>query len=338
VIDAPFALAFTAGLVATVNPCGFAMLPAYLSYFVGRTEQDERGGRVAAVRSGLVIGAVVSSGFLLVFGLTGILITLGMRSIISVLPWAAMVIGGGLALLGVAMLAGFDPVVRLPKVSRAPEGRRTSSVFTFGVSYAVASLSCTLPVFLVVVAGAIPRANLISGVLLFVVYGLGMSLVLIVLTLALALGKQGLVRSMRRWSGHVHRASGAVLLLAGGYIVWFWASNLSDPLSASGPVVAVERWSSQLTNLIGGRPLLAGASLAVVVLVALASLAAHRGLRRTTEPKSVGGSETHQGEEQQPHAQGEDPVLGPAPSSPDGQREEHRQHDDLDQDAEVRPG
>jgi cytochrome c-type biogenesis protein len=248
-----------------------------------------------------VTGAIVSSGFLLVFGLAGILITLGMRSIISVLPWAAMVIGGGLALLGAAMLAGFDPVVRLPKFSRAPEGRRTSSVFAFGVSYAVASLSCTLPVFLVVVAGAIPRASLISGVLLFVVYGLGMSLVLIVLTLALALGKQGLVRSMRRWSGQVQRVSGAVLLLAGGYIVRFWASNLSDPLSASGPVVAVERWSSRLTNLIGERPLVAGASLAVVVLVALASLAVHRG-RTSTDPESVGRTETRECErQQQPH-------------------------------------
>jgi cytochrome c-type biogenesis protein len=281
VIDAPFALAFTAGLVATVNPCGFAMLPAYLSYFVGQTEQDERGGRVAAVRSGLVIGAVVSSGFLLVFGLAGILITLGLRSIIDLLPWAAMLIGGGLALLGGAMLAGFDPVVRLPTFSRAPEGKRTSSVLAFGISYAVASLSCTLPVFLVVVAGAIPRADLISGVLLFLVYGLGMSLVLIVLTLALAMGKQGLVRSMRRWSGNVHRVSGAVLLLAGGYIVWFWATNLSDPLAASGPVIAVERWSSRLTNLIGDRPLLAGVSLALVVLVALTSLVANRARRST---------------------------------------------------------
>ena len=29
------ALAFSAGMIATVNPCGFAMLPAYLSYFLG---------------------------------------------------------------------------------------------------------------------------------------------------------------------------------------------------------------------------------------------------------------------------------------------------------------
>lgn len=293
-IDAPFALAFTAGLVATVNPCGFAMLPAYLSYFMGRTDEEEPGGRLGAVHRGLVTGLVVSSGFLLVFGLAGILITLGMRSIISVLPWAAMVIGGGLALLGVAMLAGFDPVVRLPKFSRAPEGRRTSSVFTFGVSYAVASLSCTLPVFLVVVAGAVPRTNLVSGVLLFVVYGLGMSLVLIVLTLALALGKQGLVRSMRRWSGYVQRVSGAVLLLAGGYIVWFWATNLSDPLAASGPVVAVERWSSQVTELIGERPLWAGLTLTLVVVIALVSLVAQRGRRETPESQSEPESEPAQ--------------------------------------------
>ena len=50
-IDAPFALALTAGMVATVNPCGFAMLPAYLAYFVGAEdaadddEDAERCGR-----------------------------------------------------------------------------------------------------------------------------------------------------------------------------------------------------------------------------------------------------------------------------------------------------
>jgi len=262
-IDAPFALAFTAGLVATVNPCGFAMLPAYLSYFVGLTDDDVAEGRATAVQRGLVIGAVVSSGFLLVFGVVGLLVVLGLRSIVELVPWAAIVIGVAVAALGVAMLAGYEPVVDLPKVGRAREGRRYSAVFAFGVSYAVASLSCTLPVFLAVVAGAILRATVLSGVLLFVVYGVGMSLVLVVVTLALALGKRGLVNHLRRSAGYVNRVSGAILLLAGGYIVWFWAINLSDPLAASGPVTVIERWSSRLTELIGGRPLLWGLLLGV---------------------------------------------------------------------------
>jgi cytochrome c-type biogenesis protein len=272
VIDAPLALAFTAGLVATVNPCGFAMLPAYLSYFMGLSDDRAQAGGAATVRRALVIGAVVSSGFLLVFGVVGALVTLGLRAIIDLLPWAAMVIGGGVGILGIAMLLGYEPVVNLPKTGRARSGRRYSAVFVFGLSYAVASLSCTLPIFLAVVAGSIPRTNVVGGVLLFLVYGLGMSLVLVVLTLALALGKQRLVGWLRRSAASINRVSGAILLLAGGYIVWFWVTNLNDPLAASGPVTAVERWSSQLTQLIGDRPLLWGGALGTVTVIAVVYL------------------------------------------------------------------
>ncbi|MGD9755164.1 MAG: cytochrome c biogenesis protein CcdA, partial [Acidimicrobiia bacterium] len=41
---APLALAFAAGMLATVNPCGFAMLPAYLSYFVGLEDDPSAAG------------------------------------------------------------------------------------------------------------------------------------------------------------------------------------------------------------------------------------------------------------------------------------------------------
>ena len=275
-IEAPFALAFTAGLVATVNPCGFAMLPAYLGYFMGLSDEDAPGGGAAAVQRGLVIGAVVSAGFLLVFGVGGLLVTIGLRSIIDWIPWAAMVIGGGVAALGVAMLAGWEPVVNLPKVGRAREGRRHSAVFAFGVSYAIASLSCTLPIFLAVVAGAIPGTNLASGVLLFLVYGLGMSLVLVVVTLALALGKDRIVQRLRRSAAHVNRVSGAILVVAGAYIIWFWLTNLSDPLAAPSAVTVVERWSSSLTELIGDRPLLWGGVLAAAAASAVAFSLRHR--------------------------------------------------------------
>lgn len=46
-IDAPVAPAFTAGLVATINPCGFVMLPAYLSWFI-ETADDEAPPDVAS--------------------------------------------------------------------------------------------------------------------------------------------------------------------------------------------------------------------------------------------------------------------------------------------------
>jgi cytochrome c biogenesis protein CcdA len=36
----PVGLAFGAGMIAAVNPCGFAMLPAYLSLYLGAEESD----------------------------------------------------------------------------------------------------------------------------------------------------------------------------------------------------------------------------------------------------------------------------------------------------------
>ena len=72
-MGAALALAFGAGMVATVNPCGFAMLPAYLSYFMGI--QEEGRSRAAVLRSALMVGGVVSLGFLVVFGIAGVIIS-----------------------------------------------------------------------------------------------------------------------------------------------------------------------------------------------------------------------------------------------------------------------
>src|SRR3954451_18569282 len=66
----PFGYAFGAGMVAAVNPCGFVMLPAYLSLYLGLREADFA-SRPAAERivRGLAVGGSVSLGFILLFAL-----------------------------------------------------------------------------------------------------------------------------------------------------------------------------------------------------------------------------------------------------------------------------
>src|SRR3546814_15394402 len=71
-IDAPLAIAFASGMLATVNPCGFAMLPAYLGFFLGQ-EGGDRDVR-ASVRRPLGVGLSVSAGFPLVFSIVGLAI------------------------------------------------------------------------------------------------------------------------------------------------------------------------------------------------------------------------------------------------------------------------
>lgn len=277
-IDAPIALAFAAGLVATVNPCGFAMLPAYLSYFMGLEEDQASRGR--AMRSALAVGAVVSTGFLVVFGLAGLLITAGFRFVIDAIPWFAVVVGVGIVALGIALLLGREITVGLPKAHRAASGRGYRSVFLFGVSYAVASLSCTLPVFLTVVAAQVTRGSFVSGVATFLAYASGMALVLMAITVALAVGKRSLVARLKGAGRSIAKVSGVILVATGSYIVWFWIVSIrSGPqsLADAGPFRFVEGLSQTVQNAVAQAPLLWGLGLAGVVGIAVvAALVASR--------------------------------------------------------------
>lgn len=270
-IDAPLAFAFTAGLVATVNPCGFAMLPAYLSYFLGVEGASGRDAR-ASVGRALGVGAVVSAGFLVVFAVAGSLVTAGIRSFVEWVPWVALAIGLGLVALGVAVLLGVRLSPALPKLDKGGTDRGIGSLFLFGVSYAVASLSCALPVFLVV-AGTVTRSNLVSGIVAFLAYGLGMSLVLVTLTVAIALARQSLVRVLRAAVRHVDRVAGVMLVAAGAYIAYYWASELDrDPGEGTpaGPIAVVYDWSSSAAEWVdraGGTRI--GLALAAVVGLAV---------------------------------------------------------------------
>ncbi|MPY81574.1 MAG: cytochrome c biogenesis protein CcdA, partial [Actinophytocola sp.] len=104
--NAPFLLAFTGGLVATVNPCGFAMLPAYLSFFLGLTDGEEVPDRVTAIARALRVGLTVTVGFVVVFGAAGLLLSAGARALTSALPWAALIVGAGVVALGGWLLTG----------------------------------------------------------------------------------------------------------------------------------------------------------------------------------------------------------------------------------------
>jgi cytochrome c-type biogenesis protein len=271
VIDAPLAYAFGVGMVATVNPCGFAMLPAYLSFFLGLegAEEDTR----ASVLQALTIGGVVTAGFLVVFGLLGILLDSALSSVQHYLPWVTIVLGLVLVVLGVSLLRGRSFSVRLPTISSG-HGRQLTSVFLFGVSYALVSLSCTIPLFIAAVAPSFTHANFASGVAAFLAYGLGMGVVLIALTVALALARHSLVRNLKRVLPYVYKISGVLLLVAGVYVAyygWFELQVRNGDLGGGGPAKVVFDWNKSISTWIQQTgPIRVGIVLAAAVGVVVA--------------------------------------------------------------------
>ena len=69
---APLGFAFAAGMVAAVNPCGFAMLPAYLGLYLGSGDTDGRTHLLRHVGRALLVGGLVTVGFVLLFGVAGL--------------------------------------------------------------------------------------------------------------------------------------------------------------------------------------------------------------------------------------------------------------------------
>jgi cytochrome c biogenesis protein CcdA len=252
--------AFAAGLLSTVNPCGFAMLPAYLSFFMGLHEEADVPRRVVVGRA-LKIGLIMSAGFVAIFGTTGLIIRFGgeaiQDSIANGLAWIAVVTGGGVVALGVWLLMGNSLKVRVPNFRAHTRSEGAGTIFTFGVSYALASLSCAFPIFAGVVAASFGQ-NLIEGVGSFFAYAAGMAAVVMVLTVGLALGKDKVVHRLRRASHIFDRVSGVVLVIAGAFIVFYWTLVLSsgdNALSNNALTVWVEGLQADLTDLIGKLPL-----------------------------------------------------------------------------------
>ncbi|HEV2766992.1 MAG TPA: cytochrome c biogenesis CcdA family protein [Acidimicrobiales bacterium] len=288
-IDVPLAYAFSAGLVATVNPCGFPMLPAYLSYFIGSDDADaDPRGRVPRA---LGAAGAVSLGFLAVFSVLGIPINAGLSSIYRAMPWLTLLVGTAMVALGVAMLSGRRLKVALPRLDRGGTSRRFGSMVLFGASYAIASLSCTLPIFLSVVANTAERANAASGALAFVAYAAGMSVVLTVLTLALALARESMVRRLRRALRYADRVAGVLLVAVGVYLLYYGVHAMDPANSAAiSPVGVVEDWSAAATGWLsqGGAGLGAVLAVLAMVMAAAALLTAKRHRRRPPAPSGHG--------------------------------------------------
>ncbi|MCZ7628126.1 MAG: cytochrome c biogenesis CcdA family protein [Microthrixaceae bacterium] len=305
------ALAFVAGAVATINPCGFALLPAYLSYFLGlddSTSDDSTSGRSASERGvtsagvdpvlkALGVSSAVTLGFLTVFGIMGVVWSSVSGWLGTRLPYFTIVVGIVLVGLGIAMLRGFEPVVDLPKLHLSDRRRELSSMFLYGVSYAIASLNCTIPVFIAVTSTTLTGSEFLAGVATFLAYGLGMGATLAVLTIAVALAKAGLIARFRSLLPKMNAISGVLLILAGSFVTYYAYVEIQELAGkgSSGVVPwvrdlqsSLHGWAEQFgaTRILIGAVLIVGGALAVTALV-------RRNGHRSVEPPESEATRTN---------------------------------------------
>ncbi|MEB3032042.1 cytochrome c biogenesis CcdA family protein [[Mycobacterium] nativiensis] len=274
-------LAFAAGLVAALNPCGFALLPAYLALVV----RGEGAGGRAAVGRALAATAAMTLGFLAVFGVFGLLTVTVAARVQRYLPYATVVIGVVLAGLGVWLLTGRRLAVASFGGRWAPTAR-IGSMLGYGVGYACASLSCTIGPFLAV-TGAALRGGL-DAVTVYLAYAAGFGLLVGVLAIAVALARSALIDRMRRITRYASRISGALLVVVGGYVGYYGIYEVRLLVLGGSPGDRVLAAAGRLQGTLAGWVHQQGAWpwLAVLVVVALGALVRARRSMTARSPQT----------------------------------------------------
>ena len=223
--SALFALA--AGMASAVNPCGFAMLPAYLGMYLGdEAGKENEVNPVKHFGRAILVGLTVTAGFVVLFSVVGAIIGFGAGFVSDLLQWLGLVIGIGLVFVGAWMVGGgklyTGVAARAASHMGNPAQVSMKGYFIFGISYGTASLSCTLPIFLAVVGisvAGVGASSVLSDLLLF---ALGMGLVIMALTLGMAFFKTAMVGALRKALPYIQLLGSGLMVIAGTYIVFYW--------------------------------------------------------------------------------------------------------------------
>lgn len=221
--------AFAVGAASAVNPCGFAMLPAYLGLYVsGGNQDDERRRPFRLAGRAIMVGLSVSVGFVVLFGAVGLILAFGSQAVVvSALPWVGLAVGVLLVGAGAFMASGGKIYTSLAQRAASrigdPSQLNVPGYVLFGVSYGLASLSCTLPLFLAVLGvGAGLSSGFLDTLGQFVLYAAGMGSVIMILTLGMAVARSVLLRWMRAALPYVGVVGAWLMVVAGTYIVFYW--------------------------------------------------------------------------------------------------------------------
>ncbi len=231
-------LSFIRGMVAAVNPCGFILLPTYLMYFLGM-QGAMPGTQRATMRRAVIVSGAVSAGFLSVFLVAGVVSYNFTSWINENAKYATGAIGVALLVLGIAMLFGYKLPFMTPRLDAGGGGggpkQTVSAMFVYGIAYAVASIGCTIGLFIATVFSTSRRDGVVSGVGNMLAYGAGMALLVSALTIALASANTGLLKVLRGSLQYVDRIAAVFVLLSGFYLLWYfyWVDILEegDPIT-----------------------------------------------------------------------------------------------------------
>lgn len=247
-------LALLAGSLAAFNPCGFALLPAYLISLL--VDKEHHQSKAELYGRALKFTVATTFGFILVFGAFATIIAPFIGSIARFLPYLTVLVGAALFVAGVALILGRALTLAKIRNPNIAPTRKWRTQVGYGITFALASLSCTIGPFLAITATAIQAKNIVMVIVLFSAYAIGMGIVVLILALLVAAARSNWVYRIRNSQKIIGKISGTILIAVGIYVAWYgWyeirvlsGDNSSDPLISFGTRIqsGITSWVANL--------------------------------------------------------------------------------------------
>lgn len=220
---AAFPLVFAAGVLTSLTPCVYPMIPITAAIVGGNTLADEAAGKPRSRLRPLLLSLTYAIGLASVYALLGLIagMTGSMFGTISANPWAYFTMANLLLLAALAMLDVIPvrvPSFVLQRAATAGTGGRYAGAFVMGAASGLVAAPCSAPVMaaLLTWVGTTRSAGL--GFAYLFTFSIGMCTLLVII--GLSAGTLARLPRAGAWMVWVKRAFAvAMLVMAEYYLV-----------------------------------------------------------------------------------------------------------------------
>lgn len=231
-------VSFSAGLLSFLSPCVLPLIPSYVTFITGMSlEEVQRSRRLALIHSLLFI-----AGFTLIFLALGATATVLGRALLAYRGWISRVGGALIILFGLYLLGVFNigALARERRVHLADKPVGYLGTVLVGIAFGAGWTPCIGPILGSILIYTSSAADLGRGLLLLLMYSLGLAIPFVAASLAINHFLAGFarIRSHLVW---VSRAGGVLLIAVGVLLLTNYFTLLASYLQVLTPAVLRNR-------------------------------------------------------------------------------------------------
>lgn len=210
-------IAFLGGTVSFVSPCVLPLVPGYVSYIAGQSAARDPGPRNTSGPSVAVgFSVIFVVGFTTVFAIMGAGAT-ALGQLFLSYRYELNIIGGSVVLVMGVLMLGLATIPGLQRDFRFHldiPGGKPISAYVLGLAFGFGWTPCIGPVLGAILTVSAARATVGEGVLMLVVYSLGLG-VPFILSAAFTSHLTRNLKTIKRFGRRVQQIAGLSLMVMG---------------------------------------------------------------------------------------------------------------------------